>query len=262
MATKTDTQLATDATQIQNETAANANTASRVGTYLNNSNENKINKDKIVTALGTTDTNVPSEKCVKDAIAVVAATVTPALGFTPENVANKDTDVALTANSDIKYPSQKAVKAYADTKQAALGFPPENVANKSTSIATDTGSNTKYPTVKAVEDAITGQGKIYSGRISQTGTGIPTVATGVNTIGNIVFTRSSIGQYLGTLTGAFTTNKTTITPGSQASFILGKELGIFINTLDDILIICRNSAGAFADINTVDFFSIEIKVYP
>lgn len=45
--------------------------------------------------------------------------------------------------------------------------------------------------------------KHYFGSISQTGTAAPTVTTGGNTVGAIVWAYSSTGSYTGTLTGAF-----------------------------------------------------------
>lgn len=67
MATLNDTQLAAEATIIQNETSAGANTADRVGLMLNDIIENKINNDKIATttSLGTSNTVVPSQNAVK-----------------------------------------------------------------------------------------------------------------------------------------------------------------------------------------------------
>lgn len=51
--------------------------------------------------------------------------------------------------------------------------------------------------------------KVYTGLMGQSGTSNPTVTVlGDNTIGNITWTRINIGQYVGTLTGAFTVNKT------------------------------------------------------
>lgn len=56
--------------------------------------------------------------------------------------------------------------------------------------------------------------KEYTALISQSGTAAPTVIILKNTIGNIVWTRSSTGIYYGTLANAFTDDKTTfnITP--------------------------------------------------
>ena len=47
MSQLTDNQLTTEANVIKNETASNANTATRVGTMLNDVIDSKINNDKI-----------------------------------------------------------------------------------------------------------------------------------------------------------------------------------------------------------------------
>lgn len=53
--------------------------------------------------------------------------------------------------------------------------------------------------------------KIYEATLNQDGgTGAPTATVHNNTIGAIVWTRIATGGYVGTLTGAFTTGKTTI----------------------------------------------------
>lgn len=66
---KTDSQLITEANIIKNETTAGANTATRVGTMLDDIIENKINNDKIVTTVGSgSDDNVPSDLAVETAL--------------------------------------------------------------------------------------------------------------------------------------------------------------------------------------------------
>lgn len=52
MSQKTDSQLATQANQIQSETVENMNSATRVGTMFNDLNDSKINNDKIDTDNG------------------------------------------------------------------------------------------------------------------------------------------------------------------------------------------------------------------
>jgi hypothetical protein len=64
----TDTQLNTEAGVIKDETTANANTATRVGTMLENIIDNKINNDKIdddPTLAADSSTLVPSQAAVK-----------------------------------------------------------------------------------------------------------------------------------------------------------------------------------------------------
>lgn len=64
----TDTQLASEATVIQTETIALANTATRIGTMFNDLVSNKINNDKIdldVTLTNDSDSLIPSQKAIK-----------------------------------------------------------------------------------------------------------------------------------------------------------------------------------------------------
>lgn len=201
MAIRTDAVLSTEAAVIKTETATNANTATRVGSMVEDLSDSKINVDKI--------------------------------GLTIEATANKSNDTALASNSTTEYPSVHAAKLFAeglvvgllsdrgnynasvnvfpttggrgvgglplkgdlwyisvngtlggvgvtigysiraliDTPgqtlanwgilNVGLGFVPENVVNKSTDIAADTGSNTKYPSVAAVESAIAAAPSVF-----------------------------------------------------------------------------------------------------
>jgi hypothetical protein len=103
--------------------------------------------------------------------------------------------------------------------------------------------------------------KIYTALLSQSGTSAPTATVlGTNEIGTIVWTRNSTGNYTGTLTGAFTANKTWLIAQR------GDQTGSFIsNTLswtsaNALLLTVQDNAA-----NPSDGFtnmSIEIKVYP
>lgn len=50
--------------------------------------------------------------------------------------------------------------------------------------------------------------KIYRALLTQTGTDAPVATVLENTLGDIVWTRSGVGHYIGVLAGAFTANKT------------------------------------------------------
>jgi hypothetical protein len=52
--------------------------------------------------------------------------------------------------------------------------------------------------------------KVYTALLTQSGAADPIANVLSNTIGNIVWTRSGNGQYIGTLSGAFVTDKTVI----------------------------------------------------
>jgi hypothetical protein len=101
----------------------------------------------------------------------------------------------------------------------------------------------------------------YVALISQSGTADPTITILENTIGNIVWTRASTGDYLGTLIGAFPQLKTFIVfqnfysgTGSHISFIQRV-------TDDTINIVTKDNTNTFID-NVLDYSTIEIRVYP
>lgn len=103
--------------------------------------------------------------------------------------------------------------------------------------------------------------KIYTALISATAGNNPTVTVlGTNEIGSIVWTRSASGNYVGTLTGAFTTNKTwlTIQRGSGTTgFVNG---WIFHGSANTINIQTFDNAGGSVD--AFDNISFEVRVYP
>jgi hypothetical protein len=74
-------------------------------------------------------------------------------------------------------------------------------------IATTNMTITQTLNGRAVSDILPTYTK-YIALISQSSTADPTVIELENTIGPIVWTRTSVGIYFGTLTGAFTANKT------------------------------------------------------
>jgi len=102
--------------------------------------------------------------------------------------------------------------------------------------------------------------KKYIALISQTGTADPTVNILENTLGDIVWTRSSIGNYLGSLTGAFLQPNTYIIfqnfysgTGSHISFVER------VND-DDINIVTKDNTNTFID-NVLNYTTIEIRTY-
>jgi hypothetical protein len=103
--------------------------------------------------------------------------------------------------------------------------------------------------------------KIYTVLLSQTGTSDPTATVlGTNEIGSIVWTRNSVGNYTGTLTGAFTANKTWLICQK------GDGSGSFINGLlsrggaNTLTLDTRDNTNTLADNFTN--MSIEVRVYP
>lgn len=103
--------------------------------------------------------------------------------------------------------------------------------------------------------------QVYTALLSQSGTSNPTaIVLGTNTIGTIVWTRNSVGNYTGTLSGAFTANKTwlMIQRGNSSSGYLNGW--IFHNDANTINITTHDNVNSFADVFTN--MSIEIRVYP
>lgn len=103
--------------------------------------------------------------------------------------------------------------------------------------------------------------KIYTILLSQSGTSDPTVTVlGTNEVGSIVWTRNSTGIYTGTLTGAFTANKTWLICQK------GDGSGSFVNGLlsrggaNTVVLDVRDNTATLTDNFTN--MSIEIRVYP
>lgn len=163
------------------------------------------------------------------------ASVVTALGFTPENVANKDTDGSLASDSDTKYPSQKAVKTYVDANSRPY--------------------------------------LVYTALLSQSGTDAPVATVLENTLGGtVVWTRSGIGNYVGTLAGVFTINKT-ISPlfgtgGGIANMPLygttPMSTSYYISPLDvdTIRVDTMDSSGNWVELSDYPNVLVEIRVYP
>lgn len=106
--------------------------------------------------------------------------------------------------------------------------------------------------------------KVYVALLSQTGTSAPTVTVLENTLsGTVVWTRSSSGVYLGTLSGAFTANKTVAFAqlGAEVTgidYAGGWDITVRRNSTSVMQIRLHSSGTASDELNT----SIEIRVYP
>jgi len=80
--------------------------------------------------------------------------------------------------------------------------------------------------ITSVSDSVYGY-KVYTALLTQVGTNAPTAIVLENTIGAIVWSRTTIGGYFATLSGAFTTDKTSvlITNGSaNSTYIHGAQV--------------------------------------
>ena len=106
--------------------------------------------------------------------------------------------------------------------------------------------------------------KIYKVLMEQTGTDNPTVKVLENTLGDIVWTRDSIGQYIGTLAGAFPEDKcwfSAITASSYGDTIDGISFGRIDN---NSVYLVGYSVGNGNDFNTGGVYEISllIEVHP
>jgi len=99
----------------------------------------------------------------------------------------------------------------------------------------------------------------YIALISQTSTSAPTVIELENTIGPIIWTRKATGEYVGTLSGAFTANKTYATISNS----LADGIVMITTTASDITIITTNlhSPTAAKHDGHLSKNTIEIRVY-
>lgn len=97
----------------------------------------------------------------------------------------------------------------------------------------------------------------YTAFLTQTSTDDPVVTVFDNSIGNIVWTRTSAGHYDGTLTGAFTENKTWTVCNNG---FIGQVVSIFRASANVISIQTQTGSSTYEDdiLNT----SIEIRIYP
>ena len=111
---------------------------------------------------------------------------------------------------------------------------------------------------RAVSDILPTYTK-YIALISQTSTSAPTVIELENTIGPIVWTRKATGEYVGTLSGAFTANKTYATISQS----LANSIVLITTTANDINIITTNLQNPTASKHDSHLSknTIEIRVY-
>lgn len=106
---------------------------------------------------------------------------------------------------------------------------------------------------------------VYTALISQTGTAAPIVIVLQNELGGtITWTRSSVGVYLGTLAGVFTSDKTTIftTVNTTAGSVYPTALIAGRTNSNEIFLLSNltNSTGTPTD-SLLAKTPIEIRVY-
>jgi len=132
------------------------------------------------------------------------------------------------------------------------------IATDGASMSLQVVSDTKW---LAVESTSAGPSpyKVYTALLTQTGTNAPVATVLENTLGGTpVWTRVAPGEYIGTLSNSFTSNKTFsfIAPnnGSLSSFQL------YTGSTDQIDLTTFDSTSTLSD-DLLDGTSIEIRVY-
>jgi hypothetical protein len=170
-------------------------------------------------------------------------------------VGNNNQNVSILASSGITvYPSSNNVSVTTSTGVTVLSGI-SNVSVTNSSGITVTESNVTYNNgIKTLNSV---NYKKYVALLNQTGTNDPTAYVLENTLSSgIVWTRDATGEYLGTVTGEFTENKTvaflTITDNGEA--MAGRK------NINTIAVYTYNSSGAATD-GKLTNSSIEIRVY-
>lgn len=103
--------------------------------------------------------------------------------------------------------------------------------------------------------------KSYVSSISQGSTSAPTVVLSENQLsGAIVWARSGVGSYTGTLTGAFLSGKVFMHLSNNANNTTGQEI-FCVRSNDNVLSLQSFIAGVATD-GVINGMSLEIRVYP
>ena len=126
----------------------------------------------------------------------------------------------------------------------------DNLSVENDGITTTNMTITSSLNGRAVSDILPTYKK-YIALITQTSTNAPTVIELENTIGPIVWTRTAVGQYDGTLTGAFIANKTYLTISSTLGNYI---ISVYRNNNDTIRIESNLDAQLYNN-------TLEIRVY-
>lgn len=123
------------------------------------------------------------------------------------------------------------------------------------------GTNTTQIATTAFVQTVVRPYKVYTALLTQSGTAAPTDTVLENTLGGtVVWSRTSAGSYLGTLTGVFTASKTFCT-ATLGTYLSGGSNSIALtkNSVNDVFLFTnRGTVGTDAILNNA---SIEIRVY-
>lgn len=103
--------------------------------------------------------------------------------------------------------------------------------------------------------------KLYKALMAQTGTSAPTVQILENNIGTIVWTWDSTGFFKGTLSNAFTANKTFFDTQTDAGLVAGSEVVLNAGWIDASNILIGNLDGSFSSVDGLGRGYVTIQVY-
>ena len=102
--------------------------------------------------------------------------------------------------------------------------------------------------------------RVYRALLTQTGTNAPVATVLENTLGGtVVWTRDSTGIYIGTLLGAFPSNKT-FGFASGAAFVFGAFTCTTCRYTDDSVQVTVQAVGVLTD--NCQQASVQVTVYP
>ena len=108
-----------------------------------------------------------------------------------------------------------------------------------------------------VEKIVVTPYKVYTALLTQVGSGVPVAIILDNTLGGVItWSRPVTGSYVGTLVGAFTTNKTSILNNVTGHF----SVATYTTSVDLVIISTRDFTGGAVD-GAMTNMSIEIRVY-
>ena len=127
-----------------------------------------------------------------------------------------------------------------------------------------TASPATLPNQVVVYSQLGVQPKKYTALLSQSGTGAPTVTVLENTLGGtVVWTRSSTGTYIGTLSGAFNLSKTACIHQKSGQVLASSYTDYYLqgDVSNNFLTLRTKQSGSFTDGLLLND-TIKIEVYP
>lgn len=143
----------------------------------------------------------------------------------------------------------------------------KQIINVGTSANDGTGDTLRASQVKAnanfteLYDANSAYTK-YVCNVNQTGTAAPTVTILENTIGNIVWTRNAVGDYRGTLSGAFPTISKVWFSKPNTQFD-ASNYGAFLSRISaNVVQLLTTDYDQITPVDGAYSTSFEIRVYP